>query len=55
MPDASFELTQVTAAYFRRPGMPEPMPQVRDAEQKLKIGFADGSRTLLARFVRAAG
>lgn len=33
LPDASFELTQVTAAYFRRPGMPEPMPQVRDAEQ----------------------
>ena len=25
------------------------------AAQKLKVGFADGSRTLLARFVRAAG
>lgn len=33
LPDASFELSKVKAAYFRRPGVPEPLPQIRDAEQ----------------------
>lgn len=31
--DASFDLSQVKAAYFRRPGMPEPLPQINEAER----------------------
>lgn len=33
LPDASLDLTRVTAAYFRRPGMPEPSSPMSDAER----------------------
>lgn len=33
LPNASFELSKVKAAYFRRPGVPEPLPRIRDAER----------------------
>lgn len=33
LPDASFDLSEVKAAYFRRPGVPEPLPEISGAER----------------------